>query len=157
MKAALIPILLSLVGLGIGAGVGFMLHTPEAPDPELVAQALEQQEGPDEEAGAEFVRLNNQFVVPVVKDGRVTALVVTSLQLQVATGTTDAVYEIEPRIRDLFLQVLFDHANAGGFDGNFTEVGQRKILRRNLLEAGRQELGDDLQDILFQNLDRQDV
>ena len=156
MKAALVPIILSLAGLGLGAGVGFVLHTPDAPDPELVAQALEQEE-PDQETGADFVKLNNQFVVPVVKEGRVTALVVTSLQLQVTTGTTDAVYEIEPRIRDLFLQVLFDHANAGGFDGNFTEIGQRKILRRNLLEAGRQELGDDLQDVLFQNLDRQDV
>ena len=156
MKAAIVPILLSLVGLGVGGGVGFVLHTPEAPDPELVAQALEQKE-PDEDTASDFVKLNNQFVVPVVKGGRVAALVVTSLQLQVATGTTDAVYEIEPRIRDVFLQVLFDHANAGGFDGNFTEVGQRKILRRNLLEAGRQELGDDLQDVLFQNLDRQDV
>ena len=84
MKAAIVPILLSLVGLGVGGGVGFVLHTPEAPDPELVAQALEQKE-PDEDTASDFVKLNNQFVVPVVKGGRVAALVVTSLQLQVAT------------------------------------------------------------------------
>ena len=72
-------------------------------------------------ARPEYVKLNNQFVVPVVEDGRVAAMVVLSLSLEVEAGNTEAVYQREPKLRDAFLQVLFDHANVGGFCGSFTD------------------------------------
>ena len=64
----------------------------------------------------EYVKLSNQFVVPVVKGKTVVSLVVLSLSLEVPEGQKDAVFRREPKLRDSFLQVLFDHANIGGFD-----------------------------------------
>jgi flagellar protein FliL len=63
----------------------------------------------------------NQFIVPVMKKGKVAAMVILSLSLEVKPGMTSKVYDMEPKLRDVFLQVMFDHANAGGFDGSYTD------------------------------------
>ena len=75
--AKLLPVLLLIIGVGIGGGAGLALKTPpedcpEEPCPEAAAD--------DEEEKAEtepnYVRLKNQFVIPVVRDDRVHSLVV---------------------------------------------------------------------------------
>jgi hypothetical protein len=105
----------------------------------------------------DYVRLNNQFIVPVLEEGRVSATVVLSLSLEVPPGGTEAVYAREPRLRDAFLQVLFDHANAGGFRGVFTDGANLVVLRGALKEAARKVMGDDVTDVLISDLVRQDA
>lgn len=110
------------------------------------------------EAGGmpDYVKLSNQFVVPVVEDGRVAAMVILSLSLEVPAGTAETVFAREPKLRDVFLQVLFEHANAGGFRGAFTDGANLKLLRRTLLEAAGEVLGDLVSDVLIVDIVRQD-
>lgn len=104
----------------------------------------------------EYVKLSNQFVVPVVEDGRVAAMVILSLTLEVAPGSTEGVYAREPRLRDAFLQVLFDHANAGGFRGSFTDGANLVLLRRALTETAQRLLPGTASDVLIADIVRQD-
>lgn len=182
----LLPLLLALLGLGGGIGAGLALKPPPAPGAaEAPAEATGQGAAPagshgeapagshgeaPEAAAAtaghggeahdssepEYVKLNNQFVVPVVAGGRVTALVVMSVSLQVGAGGRETVFAREPKLRDSFLQVLFDHANAGGFDGIFTTAENLRTLRMALLEAARSVLGETVTDILIIDMMRQD-
>jgi hypothetical protein len=92
-----------------------------------------------------------------VEKGEVSALVVLSLSLEIAPGQTEAAYTREPKLRDGFLRVLLDHANAGGFQGTFTSNGTMDNLRRALVEKGREELGNALVDVLIQDINRQDT
>ena len=166
MKRAIVPAILGLAGLGGGVGAGQYLRpaTDAAVDPgHAKAAAPEAEHSTDTPAhdGAtedqpEFVKLSNQFVVPVVTDGRVSAMVVLSLTLGVAAGTTDATYAREPLLRDAFLQVLFDHANSGGFSGSFTDGSNLIVLRRNLKEAAVVVLGPAVEDVLITDIARQD-
>ncbi|GAA0290676.1 flagellar basal body-associated FliL family protein [Rhodovulum strictum] len=164
----LLPVIIVLVGLLAGAGAGYFLRP--APEPEPVAEGEAAQEdahdagaaAPREHAAKaktdrEFVKLNNQFVIPVVRNSRVASLVVMSLSLEVPMGSADLVHRNEPKLRDVFLQVMFDHANSGGFDGAFTETGTMTILRRALLEAAGQVLGASASDILITDILRQDT
>ena len=160
----LLPLVLIILGIGAGAGAGLMLrpkHDAEAlanPCGEVqpaVAPAPSEEEVLPE--NREYVKLNNQFVVPVVQRDQVNALVVLSLSVEVKTGTQDAVFLREPKLRDVFLQELFDHANAGGFDGAFTNSNTMDVLRRSLKEAGSQVLGDQLLDVLITDIARQDA
>ena len=48
---------------------------------------------------------------------------------------------MEPKLRDVFLQVLFDHANMGGFRGAFTRSDVLEPLRTALREAAQKHLG----------------
>jgi len=171
----LLPVLLALAGLLAGGGAGFLLRPPPEEtvviDPcgdtpvaagEAAAGQLEGAGGepaaadPDAPSAHEYVKLNNQFVVPVVENGEVAALVILSISIEVAPGTTEQVYAREPRLRDGFLQVLFDHANAGGFGGAFTRSDNMEILRNALLEAARKSLGAAVSDVLVTDIVRQD-
>ena len=149
MKKILLPLVLSLVGLGVGVGAGILLRHPQAE----TAQPAEA--GPKEPP--EYVKLNNQFVIPVVEAGQVASLVVISLSLEVKAGGTDMVFEREPKLRDVFLQVLFDHANSGGFQGSFTDGSNLVVLRQALKEVAFQVLGDTVSDVLIVDIGRQDT
>ena len=164
----LLPVILGLMGLAAGGGAGLLLRpAPEqaTPNPcgDLGAEATTNpadepgHEGGDGEAVVhEYVKLNNQFIVPVVEQGIVQSLVILSLSLEVPTGVSQDVYAVEPKLRDSFLQVLFDHANAGGFDGAFTSSNNMEILRVALFEAAQQSLGPKVSDVLVIDIVRQD-
>ena len=87
----------------------------------------------------------------------VEALVVASLSIEVSSGGSQAGYEREPKLRDVFLQVMFDHANIGGFEGAFTAGERMDILRSALLDAARSVLGADVKDVLITEIARQDA
>lgn len=172
MLRLLLPVLLLLLGVGGGVGAGLMLGGGEAA-PEAAAEghaaaddghgtedhgaAQDDGHGATPASGTEFVRLNNQFVVPIVRGGAVRSLVVLSLTLEIESGNNQAVFDREPRLRDSFLQVMFAHANAGGFDGSFTEATAMDPLRAALRDAARQALGDIVSDVLIVDITRQDA
>ena len=150
MIRKLIPLLLGLFGLGIGIGAGLFLR----PDPEETEVHAE--EPLDPALAPEYVKLANQFIVPVMAKGRVGAMVIMSLSLEVSNGATQEVYKIEPKLRDVFLQVMFDHANAGGFNGSFTDGANLLLLRKALMEAAMGVLKDTVKDVLIVDIVRQD-
>lgn len=164
----LTPVILALLGLGLGGGAGFLLRpAPEEmveinPCGDAGTHDAEMDEShaaetaDDEPPLYDYVKLNNQFVVPVVEDGNVAALVILSISLEVAVGKSEAVFLREPKLRDVFLQVLFDHANAGGFEGAFTQSNKMDVLRSGLLEVARKTMGAVVSDVLIVDIVRQD-
>ncbi|MCC0062960.1 MAG: flagellar basal body-associated FliL family protein [Defluviimonas sp.] len=170
----LLPLLLALIGAGAGAGAGRFFAAKESP-PETAAAgaAAESSHGTEadpaekaadahgggagpEEGAHEFVKLNNQFVVPIVHSDEVTSLAILSISLEVEAGMSETVFAREPKLRDEFLQVLFEHANAGGFEGNFTSTGRVDALRTALLEAAQAALGKGVSQVLIVDFVRQD-
>lgn len=169
----ILPIIMLLVGVGAGIGAGIVL----APAPEDVAHAEgaetdgegeheggegeakskpassgskeSGEDGEDPANAPEFVKINNQFVVPVVSGDQVEALVIVSLSLETEQGLREAIYAREPKIRDAFLQVLFDHSNMGGFQGAFTRSNNLDILRNALKEVAQREFGDGVYNVLI--------
>ena len=178
MKRLILPVLLAILGTAGGVGAGFLLIRPErepepaaavgpcgevdGAEPSLAGLAAEDPAVPADDPAAptdgshEYVRLDNQFVVPIMVDGRVGALVVVSLSVEVLAGRTDLIFSIEPRLRDIFLQELFDHANTGGFEGIFTATANMRILRNALFRAVDQALPGLVTDVLIVDIVRQD-
>lgn len=176
MMRKLIPILLGLVGLGLGLGAGLFLRPQaelasaavagdgeaaidgEAADGEAAKSGAEDAEKPasSSEEGPEYVKLSNQFVIPIVENGKVISMVILALTLEVGVGTTEEIYAREPKLRDAFLQVLFDHANSGGFNGSFTDGANLVLLRKALLEAAQTAIGANVSDVLISDIARQD-
>ena len=167
MKKLLLPIFLLLAGIGGGIGAGLVLK-PEQ-DEVILADgapcgdaALDSQNAEAHAPVAaiteerEYSKLNNQFVIPVVKDGVVAALVVMAISLEVLPDSGSAVLANEPKLRDGFLQVMFDHANLGGFSGNFTEGTNMQALRNELRRVAQQISGDNVTDVLITDMVRQD-
>jgi len=144
----LLPALPVLLGAAAGAVLGLVLRDPAGASAPAPAPG---------EVARDYVRLNNQFVVPVIEGGEVGALVILSLSIEAVAGASEAVYAREPRLRDAFLRVMFDHANAGGFAGAFTAGGALELLRAALRETARAVLGDIAIDVLIVDIARQDA
>ena len=176
MIRLLIPVILLILGLGGGVGAGMMLNgdagggDSQVTDGDRVGADSEGEEAADEGDGDggygeeadpdspyEYVRLNNQFIVPIIRHGSVRSLVVISLTVEVLNGENTLVYSREPRLRDAFLRVMFSHANVGGFDGSFTTVEAMAPLRTGLREAAQQILGEIVHDVLIVDIVRQDA
>ena len=182
MIRLILPLILLMLGLGGGIAAGLMLGGADgdgeaaasesgadlAEDEDTDAAAEAEEEGgaqagsgvrvtPGSTDELEYVRLNNQFIVPIVRHGSVRSLVVMSLTLEVAVGQNEAVFSREPRLRDAFLRVMFAHANAGGFDGSFTSALAMDPLREGLREAARGILGPIVNDVLIVDIVRQDA
>ncbi|MES0826704.1 flagellar basal body-associated FliL family protein [Ruegeria sp. SCP11] len=166
----LLPVVFLLVGLGAGIGAGVVLAPPgetkeDAKQEDTKAEKLNENSDEkkdnagkkDEQSDYEYLKLTKQFVVPVVDTDRIAALVTMSLSLEVTPAMTEAFYAREPKLRDGFLQVMFDHANSGGFDGAFTDSDNMNVLRKALLETARKDLGDDVSQVLIMSVSRQDV
>lgn len=177
----LLPLVLALIGLGGGLGLGLALRP--GPKTELAANpcgtAPADAQGASEagldgkgstaatgeggtnaegEGGAatrEYVKLNNQFIVPVVEQDTVQSLVILSVSLEVALGESEKVFKMEPKLRDSFLQVMFDHANSGGFEGAYTNSNNMEVLRTALFETARGILGKTVSDVLITDIVRQ--
>lgn len=169
MKRLLLPLVLLILGIGAGVGAGIALkpandEMAEAnPCGDIIADATSasaEEESAEAEAEAsperEYAKMNNQFIVPVVKEGRVEAMVVMALNLELLINTRQAVFATEPKLRDEFLQAMFDHANNGGFSGNFTSGENMRALRNNLLRRAQSVVGNDITDVLITDIMRQD-
>jgi flagellar basal body-associated protein FliL len=178
MIRLLLPVILLLAGLGGGVVAGKMMsgggeETASDSPAEDDGHGGDEGHGADEDDGHgssdghgeeadpnspyEYVRLNNQFVVPLIRHGSVRSLVVLTLTIEVESGENELVYDREPRLRDALLRVMFSHANVGGFDGSFTAVESMAPLREGLREAARQVLGAVAHDVLIMDIVRQDA
>ncbi|WP_299637131.1 flagellar basal body-associated protein FliL [uncultured Ruegeria sp.] len=167
MIAKLIPVFFLIVGLGAGIGAGLVLAPVKNPESAASAkEAVKEDKAVDKKSGKSkkkdkgegfgYLKMTKQFVVPVVKDDQIEAMVTLALSLEANPAITETYYAIEPKLRDGFLQVLFDHANTGGFDGTFTESGNLDRLRNSLLEVARKEFGEDVSKVLILSVNRQD-
>lgn len=166
----LLPLLFLLAGLAGGVGAGLALRpgsaacppdaacdggaAPETPE---ASGAHDGERGAHDPAGEDYIELNNQFIIPVVAGDMVEALVVLSLGVAVDPGGAELVYQREPKLRDAFLQVLFDHANMGGFRGKFTDSRNMDVLRTALTEAAQGVLGTDAGGVVITGIARQDI
>jgi flagellar protein FliL len=150
----LLPLLLGLLGLAAGVGAGLLLRpAPPAAEAEAMAEAQAPAPRPTDTT---VLRMPNPFLVPLIGEGRVRAMVVVSVALELLPGHTIDLQRDEARLRALFLQLIFDYANLGGFDGVFTSGEQLLTLRRTLREAAQAEFGPMIHDILLIDLLRQD-
>ncbi len=151
----LIPVVLVLIGLAVGGAAGWLLRSAPAPASPTDPAAPESAAASPQER-PEYVKLNTQFIVPIVEGGRVTAMVIMALSLETTPGSTEIIYATEPKLRNALLQVMFDHANVGGFRGSFTDGANLTLLRKALLEAAQTTVGPMILDVLIADIARQD-
>jgi hypothetical protein len=140
MMGKLLPVILVVLGIGAGVGAGLALR-PDPPAPEADAEVVAP---PVPDTALALHEMGSQFMIPIVDGARVTSMVVMQLALEVREDQKAIVAASEPRLRDRLLQVMFDHANSGGFDGMFTANNAMGVLRQALLETAQATLGADV-------------
>ncbi len=171
MKKLLLPLVLLLLGTGAGVGAA-LFSAPQAeesaaqidnPCGEMIDHTSNDSTDEKDDHGEssaianEYAKLNNQFIVPILENGMVSAMVVVSLSIEVAAGNKEPIFLAEPKLRDSFLQAMFDHANIGGFSGNFTSGQNLRPLRQDLMKRAKSIVPGVAKDVLIIDIVRQDV
>lgn len=179
----LIPVILAIIGLAGGVAAGHFLKP--APDPAEMAEGghdaapapavdhggghsdpppedpstipVAADHNPEDDAKYEYIALDKQFIVPLVNETRVQAMIILSLSLEATVDGVDLAHRRSPKLRDVFLQVLFRHAHSGGFNGVFTGGQAMADLRAGLRDAAKGVLGDAVNDVLVTDIVRQDM
>ncbi len=156
MKAILFPLIALVLGGLAGGAAGWFLKPPaeenatEAPEPSHTP-------APEDPAHPkEFVKIEKPFIVPILNESRITATVIMMLAFEVTAGSSEAVYQNEPRLRDNILQTLYTFANTGGLDRAFISGEERDKLRRSLLEVSKSIAPGKITDVLIVDFGRQD-
>ncbi|ADO43498.1 flagellar basal body-associated FliL family protein [Ketogulonicigenium vulgare] len=145
MKKILLPMILTVIGTASGIGAGIITARPAV---EAVPTII-----PPTHT---YVPLDEPFVVPILRDEMTRAIVVAALGIEIDAAQASIVAPAMPKLRDQFLQVLYDHANTGGFDGLFTAPDVMRRLRDRLKSAAVETLGNGVHDILVTDLSRQE-
>lgn len=157
----LLVILLVPLGLIGGLAGGHFL----APPPEQVEGDVEVEDVKEaakkppklDLSNADYAKLDKHFIIPVIEEGAVSALVVITMAIEVEKESRDLVFEHEPKLRAEFLNVFFNHAQSGGFAGVFIHTEAMNDLRESLNAAAWSVLGDVAHQVLITSLTRQDV
>lgn len=165
----ILSVLILLIGISAGAASGFFYKSlvsaqnlqPESVlnlDQDKANRRLAQNVGSGSlKPMSEFVKLSDQFFIPIVNDHSVQGMMAMSISLEAPLGRNDEIRHLEPKLRDALLQVLFDHANIGGFSGKFTQARNMEILRSNLFDVAKRILGQDIKSVLITDIARQDA
>lgn len=182
MKALLIPLVLLIVGTGAGVGAGMFLapkpepeaaeaHAADTGDAPAATHEIEithKGDAPDDDShggGGEdghvdtiaYVKMPNQFIVPVMEDGRMTAMIIITVAMEAMESDKAFIMSHSPKIRDGFIQEMFKHAGLGWFAGDYTRSEPMSLLRKSLLTKVQSIVGDKVKGILILDIARQEV
>ncbi|MBO6885997.1 MAG: hypothetical protein JJ869_20815 [Marivita sp.] len=105
----------------------------------------------------EIVKLPSQFVVPVILDNRVRAMVILTVALEVETGQGDRVRALEPKLRDEFLAELFNLAALDGFRDDLISRKTLELVKHALTARSTDVLGTKDVTVLITDMARQDT
>lgn len=104
----------------------------------------------------EYLNFKRQFVVPVVKDDAVEALILLNIGIETPNGKRDDMYRLEPRFRDAFIRELLQLSDSGYFDSELTSSATYEVIRETLFRAASEINKEGVSDVLILDLSRQD-
>ena len=165
MLKKIMPVMALLVGLAGGATAALVLAPAEdetaerdetggSEDLSKAPEATGDREKPDD---TEIVKLPSQFVVPVILDNRVRAMVILSVALEVELGQGDTVRALEPKLRDEFLSELFNLAALDGFRDEMISRKTLELVKHALTARSVDVLGQEHVTVLITDMARQDT
>lgn len=166
MFKKLLPLLALLFGLAGGGAAAIFLAPPadtaDSQDhPGTHTESDRPQKSDDGQQGdpetLEIVKLPSQFVVPVILDNRVRAIVILTVALEVEAGKGDQVRSLEPKLRDTFLAELFALAAMEGFRDELISRKTLELVKRALTERSKEVLRLDHVTVLITDMARQDA
>lgn len=111
----------------------------------------------DDGAGTvSYLKFKRHFVVPVMKNGTIEALVIMNINLLLNENAPDQTYNLEPKVRDALMRNLMGLSNQGAFGNSLTNAENFENIRLELLKAAKSVLSDSVDDVLILDIARQE-
>ncbi len=113
------------------------------------------EEEADNSGARYYFDFSRQFVVPVVDYGKISALVIMDITLELDQSDSDGMYTLEAKFRDALMRELLSLSNDGAFSGQMTDPAKYDMISKRLLKASR-TVRDEVKAVLILDIARQD-
>ncbi|WP_031554768.1 flagellar basal body-associated FliL family protein [Parvularcula oceani] len=153
----LMPFLVVLVAVGAGGAGALMLDAP-AEDVHAAEEGaktpVSKHEGKKEAVA--YMGFQRAFIVPVVVERNVSALVMLDLSLEMDAATVENARKKEPKLRDGIMKALIGLSHEGMLTGDITDPAVYEEIRNRIEAAAGEYVGEGLQGVLITDYARQE-
>lgn len=175
MLKKLLPILITLIAVGGAGYVALQLKGPRTVDAAMKAREAEgggehggggghgddhgkvvKVHGEEEGDAYGYLDFRRNFIIPVMGDNRVDALVLLTFSVEMEADKIEEARTREPRIRDAFMKQLLSLSHEGVFNQDITDPDVYNVIQERLLETAREVVDENVKSILLVDFARQD-
>ena len=113
----------------------------------------------NEDYGSEttFYKFSREFVVPIMAERRVKALVILHISLEVDEKTSDQLFSLDPKLRDNIMTTLIGLSNDGRTLDELTNPESYETIRSMILMNLRSGVSEGIQNVLIMDVGKQDL
>lgn len=104
-----------------------------------------------------FYKFSREFVVPIMADRRVKALVILHLSLEVDEATNSELFSLDPKLRDNIMTTLIGLSNDGKTLDELTSADSYETIRSMVLMNLQSGVSENIQNVLIMDVGKQDL
>ena len=104
-----------------------------------------------------YYKFTREFVVPIIRNGRVSSLVILNLNLEADASMGRKLYDMEPKLRDNIMTTLITLSNDGTTFESMTSVKNYESIRSLVLQNLGSVVKEGITNVLIADLAKQDI
>ncbi|WP_396272086.1 hypothetical protein [Hyphomonas sp.] len=104
-----------------------------------------------------YYKFTREFVVPIIRDGRVSSLVILNLNLEADASIERELFDMEPKLRDNIMTTLITLSNDGTTFESMTSVKNYESIRSLVLQNLGSVVKEGITNVLIVDLAKQDI
>lgn len=114
--------------------------------------------GANKSSGASaYYKFSREFVVPIMRGGQVTSLIILHINLETDTSTADKLFAEEPKLRDNIMTTLIGLSNDGRTLEQPTDIRNYEQIRATILTNLQDSIDEGIQNVLIVDMAKQNL
>lgn len=104
-----------------------------------------------------YYKFSREFVVPIMRGGQVTSLVILHISLETDSSTSERLFSEEPKLRDNIMTTLIALSNDGRTLEEPTNINNYETIRSMILMNLKDSIDAGIQNVLIVDMAKQNL
>lgn len=113
--------------------------------------------GSNKKSGGSYYKFSREFVVPIMRGGQVTSLIILHINLETDSSTADKLFADEPKLRDNIMTTLIGLSNDGVTLEQPTEIQNYETIRASILTNLQESIDEGIYNVLIVDMAKQNL
>ncbi len=104
-----------------------------------------------------YFKFTREFVVPIIREGRVHSLIILNLNLEADGSIASNLQSMEPKLRDNIMTSLITLSNDGTTFESITSVENYELIRSTVMDNLQSVVASGINNVLIVDMAKQDI
>ena len=104
-----------------------------------------------------YYKFSREFVVPIMRGGQVTSLVILHISLETDSATSERLFSEEPKLRDNIMTTLIGLSNDGRTLERPTDINNYETIRSVILMNLKDSIDSGIKNVLIVDMAKQNL